>query len=314
MQIRLSNKIKEQFASTLFWSLKSLSCILPKGTKVTIAKGIAWLFYKLHKRYYLIARANLDFIYAERLSNSEKEQIIKDMFFNLAQNFGSFIENQNISKEKLLQKVTFKNDKILLDAIASDKPIIFITAHQSNWEILPLAISAKYQPLVGVGRPLKQVWLDKVLKKNRQQFDIEMISKHGAMMKMVKTVKAKKLLGLLVDQNLEGVEVEFFGKKTIHTHSAAILAMKYDAIVIPAFITRIGFEQYVATFYEPITVQKSGKEEQDIISHTQKQAEITQKIIEQSPHEWLWIHRRWKQTYPEIYNFKKTKSLQMEST
>ena len=305
MQSNLSNKVKEWFAALTFWMLKRVSHILPQSIKESIAHIIASLLYKYHKRYRLIARANLDFVYQDRLSPAEKEQIIRNMFSNLAQNLGSFIENQNISKERLLEKVTFKNDKILLDAIASDKPIIFITAHQSNWEILPLAISAKYQPLVGVGRPLKQPWLDSVLKKNRQQFDIEMISKHGAMIKMVKTVKAKKLLGLLVDQNLEGVEVEFFGKKTIHTHSAAILALKYDAIVIPAFITRVDFEKYEATFYDPITIEKSGNEEQDIINHTQKQANITQKVIEQSPHEWLWIHRRWKQTYPEIYNFSK---------
>ena len=302
MQSGLSSKVKEYFAAFIFWILKRVSQILPQSIKESIAKIIATLLYKYHKRYHAIARANLDFVYEDRLTSTQKEQIIQDMFYNLAQNFGSFIENQNISKEKLLEKVTFKNDKILLDALSSNKPIIFITAHQSNWEILPLAISAKYQPLVGVGRPLKQPWLDKILKKNREQFNIEMISKYGAMMKMVKTVKAKRLLGLLVDQNLEGVEVEFFGKKTIHTHSAAILALKYDAIVIPAFITRVGFEKYEATFYEPITIKKSGDDERDIISHTQKQADITQKVIEQSPHEWLWIHRRWKQTYPEIYN------------
>ncbi len=293
--------IKEYSALFLFWNLKILSQILPKGVKLAIAKAIASGLYKYHKRYYKIARANLDFVYGSSKSSSEKEQIIKDMFLNLAQNLGSFIENQNISKAKLLKKVTFKNEEVLLNALKSNKPIVFITAHQSNWEILPLAISAKYQPLTGVGRPLKQPWLDKILQKNRQQFQIEMISKFGAMRKMVKTVKAKRLLGLLVDQNLEGVEVEFFGKRTIHTNSAAILANKFGAIVIPAFITRVGFEKYEATFYEPISIEKSGDDAQDIINHTQKQAAITEKVIKESPHEWLWIHRRWKQTYPEIY-------------
>jgi KDO2-lipid IV(A) lauroyltransferase len=293
---------KEYLASFLFWNLKISSQILPKKIKYSIAQGIAWIFYKYHKRYYKIAKANLDFIYKESISNEKKEQIIKDMFLNLAQNLGSFIENQDTSKEKILKKVTFKNDNILLNALKSNKPIVFITAHQSNWEILPLAIAAKYQPLTGVGRPLDQVWLDKILQKNREQFNIEMISKFGAMRKMVKTVKAKRVLGLLVDQNLEGVEVEFFGKKTIHTTSAAILATKFNATVIPAFITRVGFEKYIATFYDPIEIEKSGDEAQDIINHTQKQAAITEKVIRESPHEWLWIHRRWKQTYPEIYN------------
>lgn len=293
---------KEYLASFIFWNLKITSQVLPKKMKYSIAKGIAWVFYKYHKRYYKIAKANLNFIYQEDITNEEKEKIIKAMFLNLAQNLGSFIENQGTTKEKILQKVTFKNEDILLNALAGNRPIVFITAHQSNWEILPLAIAAKYQPLTGVGRPLDQAWLDKILQKNRQQFQIEMISKFGAMRKMVKTVKSKKLLGLLVDQNLDGVEVDFFGKKTIHTNSAAILATKFNATVIPAFITRVAFEEYVATFYEPIEIEKSGDEAQDIINHTQKQAAITEKIIKESPHEWLWIHRRWKQTYPEIYN------------
>ena len=296
--------LKEYSTKALFRFLKLLSSILPQSTKFSIAKGAASLLNRYHKKYYSIAKANLDFVYGNSLSSSEKEQIISGMFLNLTQNFGSFIENQYISKENLLKKVTFENESILLEAIESKKAIIFITGHQSNWEILPLAIAAKFQPLVGVGRPLKQKWLDSILQENRQRFGIEMISKFGAMRNMVKTVKSKKLLGLLVDQNLEGVEVNFFNKKTIHSNSAAILANKFDAIVIPAFITRVGFEEYKATFYEPIKIEKSGNALVDITAHTQKQAEITERVIRESPHEWLWIHRRWKQTYPEIYNLK----------
>jgi len=284
-----------------FIFLQKISLILPPFAKKSIAKALAYLFYKFHKRYYKVARANLDFIYEDKLTNEQKEKIIKDMFYNLAQNFGSFIENQGISKERLLKKVTFKNEEILLNALKSGRPVVFITGHVSNWEILPLAISAKYVPLVGVGRALKQPWLDKILKKNREQFGINMIEKHGAMREMVRVVKQKRVLGLLVDQNLTGEIVDFFGKKARHTTAAALLARKMNAIVIPCFITRVGFEKYEATFYEPLEVEKTDNIEQDIKNHTQKQADITQKVIEKSPHEWLWIHRRWKHLYPHIY-------------
>jgi len=294
--------LKDKSAYLAFFTLQKISLIMPKAIKVALAKSLAYLFYKFHKKYYSVAKINLDFIYGDSLTSNQKEKIIKEMFFNLAQNLGSFIENQGISKEKLLQKVTFINDRVFLDALNSNKPIIFITAHQSNWEILPLAISAKYHPLVGVGRPLKQKWLDNILKKNREQFGISMIDKNGAMRHMVKVVKQKKPLGLLVDQNLEGIVVDFMGKRASHTTSAAILAYKYDAIVIPCFIKRVGFERYEATFYDPIEVEKTNDIEQYILHHTQKQAKITEKVVKDSPHEWLWIHRRWKREYPEIYN------------
>ncbi len=296
--------LKDKSAYLIFFALQKISLIMPKALKIALAKGLAYAFYKLHKRYYKVAKINLDFIYEDTLTSTQKEQIIKDMFFNLAQNFGSFIENQGISKDRLLQKVTFKNDKIFLDALASNRPIVFITAHQSNWEILPLAIAAKYHPLVGVGRALKQKWLDNILKKNREQFNIEMIDKKGAMRQMVRVVKQKKPLGLLVDQNLEGVVVDFMGKRASHTTAAAILAYKFNAIVIPCFIKRVGFEKYEATFYEPIEVEKDDNMDNFILKHTQKQANITQEIIKKSPSEWLWIHRRWKREYPQIYKGK----------
>ncbi len=293
--------IKNRVSHLSFLLLKNISKILPNTVKKYIAKLLGYSFYKLHKRYYHIAKVNLDFIYEDKLTNEQKESIIKEMFYNLAQNFGSFIENQGISKEKLLNKVTFKNDDIFIKALKGDRPIVFITAHYSNWEILPLAIAAKYHPLVGVGRALKQDWLDSILKKNREQFGIEMIDKNGAMKEMVKIVKEKKPIGLLVDQSLEGVVVDFMGKRASHTTSAAILAYKYNAIVIPCFIKRVGFEKYEATFYEPIDVDRDKSKDEFILEHTQKQAHITQKIIEKSPSEWLWIHRRWKREYPQIY-------------
>ena len=293
--------IKDKSAYLAFFLLQKLSLLLPKAFKIALAKALAYLFYKYHKKYYKIAKINIDFIYGNSLTHTQKEQMIKDMFFNLAQNFGSFLENQGISKAKLLQKVTFKNDKVFIDALNGDRPIVFITAHHGNWEILPLAIAAKYNPLVGVGRPLKQKWLDNILKKNREQFGIEMIDKKGAMRHMVKIVKAKKPLGLLVDQNLEGIVVDFFGKRASHTTAAAILAYKFNAIVIPCFIKRVAFERYEATFFDPIEVEKSNDMEKYILQHTQKQAIITQEFIKKSPSQWLWIHRRWKREYPQIY-------------
>jgi len=291
----------ERVAKLLFAFFNFLSKILPNFLKIYIAKILGYLFYKFHKRYYTVAKINIDFIYGDSLSSAQKEQMIKEMFFHLAQNFGSFVENQSISKEKLLKKVKFKNDYIFYEALKQNRPIVFITAHLGNWEILPLAISAKYRPLVGVGRPLKQPWLDKILKKNRERFGIEMISKKGGMRNMVKVVRSNKILGLLIDQNLPGEIVDFMGKKASHTTAAALLARKFNAIVLPCFIKRVGFEKYEATFYEPIEIEKSDNLEKDILTHTQKQAKITEEVIKQYPQQWLWIHRRWKKEYPDIY-------------
>ena len=288
--------MKYKLSYSLFYILNLISKILPNFAKDKLAKSTSILWYKLHSNYRKRVLTNLNFIYPNK-SENEKKELAKGVFLNLTYNLGSFIDNFNTKKEKILQKVTFKNEDILLNALQQNRPIIFVTGHYSNWEILPLAIAAKYTPLIGVGRPLDQDYLDKVLRKNREQFGNKMINKHGAMRELVKAMKQKKVVGLLVDQNLDGIEVEFMGKKTIHTTSVAILAQKFNAIAIPCFIKRVGFEQYIATFYKPIEADK----EEFIFNHTQKQAIITQKVIEEDISQWMWIHRRWKATYPDIY-------------
>ncbi len=293
--------IKEKITSLLFFILSKISIILPKSIKIFISKVIATLLYRFHRRYYKVAKINLDFIYKDSLTTEEKEQIIKGMFFNLAQNLGSFIENQNISKEKLLHKVTFKNEEIMTNALKSDRAVIFITAHQSNWEILSIAAAAKFTPISVVGRRIKQPYLNNIIKQSREKFGVDIIDKNGAMRHLVKAIKKKKPIGLLVDQNLEGIYVDFFSKKTMHTTTAAMLAYKFNAMVIPCFVSRVDFEKYEATFYEPIEVEKSDNLEQYILEHTQKQAKITEEVIKKAPQEWLWIHRRWKSYYPDIY-------------
>ncbi len=55
-------------------------------------------------------------------------------------------------------------------------PIIFLTAHYSNWLLGILAIGATYMPISIVGRPLDWKWLNQILTQTREQFGIKVIS------------------------------------------------------------------------------------------------------------------------------------------
>jgi len=48
-------------------------------------------------------------------------------------------------------------------------------------------------------------------------------------------------------------------------------------------------------------MEKTDNIEKDILTHTQKQAKITEDVIKKYPQQWLWIHRRWKKYYKNIY-------------
>jgi KDO2-lipid IV(A) lauroyltransferase len=272
---------------------------------VYIAKGLAVFIYTIDKKHRKIAHVNLDLAYGDTLPNEQKEKIVKATYLNLMLLLIDFIKNQGISKEDLLEKVTFENETVLEDALKNDQKIILMTAHYGNWELLPLSIAAKFGPLTGVGRKLDSNVMDQILNKNRQQFDIEMLDKKGAMRDMISVLKNNRMLGLLVDQNTsenEGILVDFFGKPVRHTPAAAILARRFDALIIPAFITTNDYSHYKITFYEPIETDKTEDKDKDISDSVQKQAKITEEIIRKKPEEWFWLHKRWKNQFEERYN------------
>lgn len=288
----------------LFHTFRFFIKFTPKFIMNPSLNTLASLIYSVNKKHRKIAKVNLDLAYEDRISEDKKTSIIKGCYKNLVYTLADFIKNQGASKDEILNKVSFENEHIIQKAIDENRKIIIVTAHYGNWELLSLGIAAKLTPLAVVGRDLDSGVMNKILTKNREQFDVELLSKSGAMKGMVKSLKSNRPVGLLVDQNTkesEGILIDFFGKKARHTPSVAILAKKFDAVIIPAFIQTNDYENYVIRFFDEIKMQNSDDKEKDIEACVQAQANITQKIIEEKPEEWFWLHQRWKNQYEHLY-------------
>ncbi len=265
---------------------------------------ITWLIYVFDKKHRKIIKINLDFAYGKSMEEKEKERIVKKCYKNLVYFLADFIENQGITKEKLAKKITFENEEVLKNALKNNEKVILITAHYGNWELIALSMGAFFGNITGVGRALESKYLNTILIKNREQFNIQMLEKNGAMKGMIKALKDQRILGLLVDQNTaekEGVIVDFFGEKARQSHSTAILSRKFGAVIIPVFITTDDYKNYKITFYDKIIPVKSEDIDKDILELTQKQSDAMEKAIRNKPDEWFWFHKKWKNQYEEIY-------------
>ncbi len=277
---------------------------VPRVMMDVLLNSLAWVAYRVDVRHKKIARVNLDIAYESRMSELEKRRITKKCYKNMLFNMRDFVENQSISKEKLLKKVTIHGEHFYHDVKQEGKGVIFLTAHYGNWELLPLCTGAMFGKLWGVGRKLDSQKMDRVLQKNRNQFDVSMLEKSGALRGLLKALKKGENVGLLVDQNTsnkEGILINFFGKLARHTPSIALISRKTDTPIIPAYITTQDYKSYDITLYEPLVIEKTDSVEEDIKRSVQAQADMTQKVIEQKPDEWFWLHRRWKNQYEELY-------------
>lgn len=287
-----------------FYTLKFLIFILPSSLQNMLAKFLAFAFMKLKKKRFHVVMTNLDLAFGETKTKEEKLEIAKKCYYNFAKYLGiNFILNQNTTKQKILKQVVFKNEHFLLDAIKSGRPIIVTTAHFGQWEIFGLAVAAHFGPSSVLGRKLDSSVMDKILRANRAQFDVELIDKDGGAKDILKALKARRIVGILVDQNTapkDGIKVQFFGKDVLHTPAASVLAQKTNALIINAFIYQKGENLNEICFEEPIDISTFDKEDA-VQKATQMQCSACEEMVRARPEEYFWFHQRFKRFYENEY-------------
>ena len=279
--------------------------VLPRDIMIKLMRGISWFAYTISKKHQKIINTNLDIAFNNTLNKEEKKAYGISAFMNLLDTTLGIIERDGMSKEEVIKNVTFEGEEIVKKYQDAGKKIIFITGHQGNWELLSQSIAIKFDlTLVGVGRKLDSNLMDKILKENRERFNVEMVYKKGAMKGCIRALGQKKAVGILVDQSIrknQSIEVDFFNHPATHTPLASILSRKFEIDLIPAFISTDDYKNYHVKIYEPIKTIKTESQEEDLKELTQAQANAMQRTIEAHPKEWFWMHKRWKNTKENIY-------------
>ena len=272
--------------------------ILPRDYRSKVIAILASVAYTVSQKHRKIIDHNLALAYDNALSQDEKREIGKAAFENLADTLFGIMERDGVSPEKVLESVTFEGEAIIENYQKEGKNFILVTGHYGNWELLSQAIALKFDlRLVGVGRKLDSDLMDRVLKQNREQFNVEMIYKKGALKGCIDAIRAQKTVGILTDQHIrknQSIDVTFFGHKATHTPLASILGRKFGLDLIPVYIHTDDYEHYKITIYDPIQTRKTENQEEDLVILTQAQAEIMQSVIIQDPKQWFWMHNRWK--------------------
>ena len=277
---------------------------LPKSLRRAFFRFLANMGYLFAKKTNRIIETNLNFVFENSLSKDEIKQIQKYSYFNMVLWAQSLIENLDISDEELKNTVEIENAHIIQDLRKEGKPLILISAHYGNIEMLSCYINRFVTPLHQVARESNFEEIDEFIVKSREASGSKIVFKSGALKKLVKALMQKEVVSLIIDQNInsrEGEEVLFLGKKAYQTSSSASLARKFDAYIVPLAIFNQENYKYKIKIYEPIVPIKTQNEKDDIKKISQLEANAISDIIKEDKKQWFWPHKRFKSHYREIY-------------
>ncbi len=283
--------------------IKAFIAKIPHQRIAEIGKVLGIIMYFFDVPHRRIARRNLKFIHPE-WSWDRIHKMNRRIFQNIGITAMEICQMTCFSKADILSKATIKNEKNFHNALAKHKGAIIISAHLGNWEMSCLFACCYLQiPLTVVAKRLRFKIINRWIVGLRTRFGVSLLYKEGALAEMRQTLRRGEILGILIDQGTkrsESVEVTFFGRKVRATPSAALLALRCQSPVIPAFCVREPDGRLTAIIEPPLKLKRTKNLRADLITNTQIMTDAIEKAIRTYPDQWFWVHKRWKHHYPDL--------------
>ena len=227
------------------------------------------------------------------ISSENLKNITNLMWNNYGRLFAEYMFIKDFRYGKLENKIQVEGQEILDEIKRSEKKVIFISGHFSNFELMAMYLEKTGIKLSAIYRPLNNIFLNGIMEGIRKKF----ICKHqikkgiGGLKKLITLKKNNYSTALMIDQRVsEGVLCNLFNQDALTTTIPAQLVKKYNIPVVPVYIERIKDLNFKISINNPINFSK----EDSVENITLKLNQILETMILKKPEQWIWSHNRWK--------------------
>jgi Kdo2-lipid IVA lauroyltransferase/acyltransferase len=282
----------------LYYGLLIPVSLLPFPVLYLLSDGLYVIVYKGIGYRRKVVFKNISNSFPEK-SHEEHLKIERAFYRHLCDLVVESIKVFSISQQEVEQRFKVLNPEFIDRFYDKGQSVIIAGGHYNNWELFAVAIDG---PMKHKARALykafKNKWLDEKMQVSRGKYGLEMISTKEAKAVFQKEDLQAIIFG--VDQSPSRINNCYWGtflnQDTPMIFGAEKYAKEYNYPVLYGRINKIKRGHYSWEFTESI-------EEPDQTGY----GEITQRIhslLEQDiiakPEFWLWSHKRWKHTRPQL--------------
>ena len=178
----------------------------------------------------------------------------------------------------------------LFDARAKGQAVILVSGHFGNYEAARASLVARGFAVGGLYRPARNSYFNDHYVRTMQAFGGPVFAQGpGGTAGFVRYLRGGGQLVLLFDQDVRGADTySFMGRPARTATSAAALALRYGALLIPFYATRQADGlSFVIELEAPIPAS-------DAETMTAAITASLEARVRAKPEQWFWIHKRWK--------------------
>ena len=280
---------RDVVVSLLFRTLIGGALLLPYAWRVPLC---GWLFSRLVAPlagYRRRIRDNLAQIRPD-LPATEVKRLVRAVPDNVGRTLIEIYSGSEFIAHVTGKPLSGPGLAALDQAHRANRPVILVTGHFGNYDASRAALIARGYRVGALYNPMSNPWFNRHYVKAISSIGTPLFARgKKGLGEMVRFLRSGGMLGLLIDQRMvHGETLQFFGHDALTALSAADLALKYDALVVPTYGIRqpngLDFDIVIEAPIPHGTPQ----------AMTQALNDSLEALVRQNMDQWFWIHRRWK--------------------
>jgi KDO2-lipid IV(A) lauroyltransferase len=266
-------------------------------TAYRVGTCIGQLLYMLRVRRN-VAMINLNIVYRETKSPSEKERIYRESMLNLGRLVINYLRLPYKGPDFWQNNWDWKNEDLLKDAFNRKKGVMLISGHIGMMELVGGKLGMCGYPIGFVGKEIKNPAINKFVLDSRRAMNVSPIKKKNSAIRILRGIKNGEAIGMALDQNMranQGMFIDWMGRPAMSVKAPAMIALRTGATVIAGYSYQKAVDRFEVVVTEEVPWEACPEDqEKEILINNQNQADAVQRIIYANPELWFWIHRRWK--------------------
>ncbi|MDC1485863.1 lysophospholipid acyltransferase family protein [Pelagibacteraceae bacterium] len=227
------------------------------------------------------------------INDNDAKNILNNMWSNYGRILSDYVFIKDFRNSNLDSFLTVEGLDILNKIKQTNEPVIFVSGHFNNFELMAMQIEKSGINVAAIYRPLNNIFLNKIMENIRIKYICKNQIKKGlsGTRELLQYFKKNHSIALMIDQRVtEGIKINFYERLAFTTTIPAQLVKKYKCKVVPIYIERINKFNYKMCVNSPLTFSETST----IENITTDLNNWLEKMIRKNPSQWIWSHDRWK--------------------
>lgn len=188
--------------------------------------------------------------------------------------------------------VDFSEMQTVWDTHGGKRPIVAMSAHIGNWEVLAASASRGCGvPLTLTAREAQKPQWQEYLAKIRNDYGCDTVWRSDSLgtKQLLSALKRKRVVAVLLDQDTDvrNIALPFFDVPVMVPVAMMELGHRYNALFVTAFCVR----QRSGKYRLLVSEIPDGLSSEEILREYHLRLES---VIREYPNQWVWFHKRWR--------------------